>query len=82
MHLVSMRCENCGNDSAKAFVVSVAGEEHVFDSFECAINALAPKCAHCTTKIIGHGIEQGEQTFCCAHCAQSHGLEGLLHQVG
>ncbi len=81
MHLVSMRCENCGNDYAKAFMVTLAGEEHVFDCFECAISALAPRCAHCTTKIIGHGVEHGEHIFCCAHCAKSFGLEGLSDHV-
>jgi len=32
-------------------------KRHVFHSLECAINALAPQCAHCGCKIIGHGIE-------------------------
>ena len=40
-------CEVCGNDYDKAFSVTMAGEEHTFDSFECAIHQLAPKCAHC-----------------------------------
>ena len=34
-------CENCGNDYDKAFRVILAGEEHVFDGFECAIHARA-----------------------------------------
>ena len=40
-------CEVCGNDYDTTIEISVAGEQHVFDSFECAINALAPTCAHC-----------------------------------
>jgi hypothetical protein len=40
-------CEVCGNDYDKAFEVRVQGATHVFDSFECAIHALAPTCAHC-----------------------------------
>lgn len=35
-------CEVCGNEYDKAFEVSVEGKAHVFDSFECAIQALAP----------------------------------------
>ncbi|HET7366302.1 MAG TPA: hypothetical protein VFJ70_22210 [Burkholderiales bacterium] len=41
-------CEVCGNSYDKAFSVSVAGgAAHTFDSFECAIQKLAPTCAHC-----------------------------------
>jgi hypothetical protein len=51
-------CELCGNEYDKAFTVTVAGREHTFDSFECAIQTLAPQCAHCGCKVIGHGVEQ------------------------
>ena len=37
-------CEVCGNDYDKAFEVVAAGARHVFDSFECAIQRIAP-CA-------------------------------------
>ncbi len=40
------KCEVCGNDYDKSFEVMLAGQSHVFDSFECAIHALAPRCAH------------------------------------
>ena len=52
------RCERCGNDYDKAFQVMMAGKSHTFDSFECAIQSLAPTCAHCSTRIIGHGLEK------------------------
>lgn len=68
-------CETCGNDYDKAFTVTMGGEDHVFDSFECAIQELAPTCAHCGTRVIGHGVEQGETIFCCAHCAAREGAE-------
>jgi hypothetical protein len=42
-------CETCGNDYDKAFQVKMNGSTHTFDSFECAIHALAPTCAHCGT---------------------------------
>lgn len=71
------RCENCGNEYDKAFQVKIGGLEYTFDSFECAINQLAPRCAHCTTRIIGHGVESEDQIFCCAHCAKSAGVEGV-----
>jgi hypothetical protein len=51
-------CETCGNDYDKAFEVIVAGKSHVFDSFECAIQAFAPSCPHCGCRIIGHGVEK------------------------
>ena len=64
------KCDVCGNDYDKAFEVTAAGSTHVFDSFECAINLLAPSCQHCGCKVIGHGAEVDGRIFCCAHCAQ------------
>ena len=71
-------CEVCGNDYDKAFEVHVGDSAHVFDSFECAIYALAPTCGHCGCRIVGHGVEAGGQIFCCAHCAHSEGREGIV----
>lgn len=64
------RCEFCGNDYSKSFEVILNGQSHVFDSFECAIEALAPRCGHCKCRVIGHGVEQGGEIFCCQHCAR------------
>src|SRR5437899_2529163 len=58
-----MNCEVCGNDYDKSFQVKVNGSSHTFDSFECAIHALAPRCAHCETRILGHGMEKGSKMF-------------------
>ena len=66
-------CDVCGNDYDKAFQVMQAGRTMTFDSFECAIQAVAPACAHCGCKIVGHGVEAGGKTYCCAHCAQHQG---------
>jgi hypothetical protein len=66
-------CEVCGNDYDKAMEISLAGAAHTFDSFECAIHALAPSCAHCGVKIIGHGHEVGGSMYCCSHCASHAG---------
>ena len=71
------RCENCGNDYDKSFEIRWAGAIRVFDSFECAIHALAPTCAHCRTRIIGHGLEADGKIFCCAHCARDEGQQNL-----
>lgn len=71
------RCEVCGNQYDKTFEVVIGGESHVFDSFECAIHALAPACAHCGCKILGHGVEEEGTFYCCANCAGAEGVEGL-----
>lgn len=75
------RCEQCGNDYDKTFDVVKDGESHTFDSFECAITALAPSCAGCGTRIVGHGVENTDQIFCSAHCAKSNGVSGLTDRA-
>ena len=72
-----MRCETCGNDYDEAFEIVMAGQRHVFDSFECAIRALAPTCSHCGCRIVGHGMEASGRMFCCAHCAEHSGVKDL-----
>jgi hypothetical protein len=75
-------CEVCGNDYDKAFRVVRGGETHVFDCFECAIEALAPRCETCSVRIVGHGLEaQGGRFFCCDSCAERAGVEGLKDRV-
>jgi hypothetical protein len=68
-----MTCECCGNEYDKAFEVTVAGKRHVFDSFECAIHTLAPRCVKCGVSVIGHGVEAGTAFYCCASCARASG---------
>ncbi|GGA50228.1 hypothetical protein [Pelagibacterium lentulum] len=67
------KCDVCGNDYDKTFEVAMAGDTFIFDSFECAIEKLAPRCAHCGCRVIGHGVEEGDSIFCCAHCANHSG---------
>lgn len=74
-------CEVCGNDYDKAFIVTMEGRAHVFDSFECAIHALAPECSHCGCKVVGHGVEKDGTYFCCANCAEKAGVRGLADRV-
>ena len=71
------KCETCGNDYDKAFQVTMNGRAHTFDSFECAIHALAPVCAACGVKIAGHGLEKAGSIYCCAHCANVRGVSEL-----
>jgi hypothetical protein len=68
------KCQVCGNVYDKAFEVRINGESHIFDSFECAIHALAPICANCGVRIVGHGIETNTAFYCCANCAEQHGV--------
>lgn len=68
------QCETCGNEYDKAFEVIMAGASHTFDSFECAIQTLAPTCSHCGCRIIGHGVEADDTLYCCAHCAGKAGV--------
>jgi len=70
-------CEVCGNVYDKSFEVRMNGRTHFFDSFECAIFALAPRCHHCDCRIVGHGVEADGIIYCCAHCARVHGEAGV-----
>ncbi len=74
-------CECCGNEYDKPLEIVRNGISHYFDSFECAIQVLAPKCARCDCRIIGHGMEAGGQIFCCAHCASHAGVESLKDRI-
>jgi len=75
------KCDLCGNDYDKSFEITMAGRTQTFDSFECAIHALAPECAHCGCKVIGHGVEEDGTFYCCAHCAQREGVVGIRDRV-
>ncbi len=74
-------CEVCNNDYDKSFDVIVEGTAHTFDSFECAIHALAPRCTHCGCRVIGHGVESDGVVFCCANCARKTGVTGVDDRV-
>ncbi len=80
--IIMARCETCGNDYDKAFQVTMNGTTHTFDSFECAIHALAPTCANCGIHIVGHGLEKEATFFCCEHCAEAKGVSGLRDRIG
>ena len=70
-------CESCHNEYDKCFDVSIGGTNHTFDSFACAIHALAPRCEKCKVPIIGHGTEARGAYYCCASCARSAGISDV-----
>jgi hypothetical protein len=74
-------CDVCGNDYDKSFTVITVDREYTFDSFECAIHALAPTCDHCGCKVIGHGVEHHEVIYCCASCAKHAGVVELVDRA-
>ena len=76
-----MKCDVCGNDYDKAFTIKANGRTGTFDSFECAIHAMAPKCTHCGCRIIGHGVEADGAYFCSAHCAKEAGVEAVADRA-
>jgi len=53
-------CELCGNDYDKAMEVTVGGESHTFDSFECGHGVEAGGrmfcCAHCARESGATGV--------------------------
>lgn len=63
-------CEVCKTEYLNCFKVIVKEKTHIFDSFECAIHALAPRCNHCECRIIGHGVEHDKALYCCKSCAR------------
>ena len=75
------RCDTCGNDYDKPFVIMSGTASYTFDSFECAIQKLAPTCSHCQCRIIGHGVEDDGTWFCCANCARKAGSRALVDRT-
>jgi hypothetical protein len=76
-------CVVCGNDYARSFDILFEGGILTFDSFECAIHRLAPVCAHCSCRIVGHGIEAAAgAVYCCAHCAREAGIGSAVDHPG
>ena len=74
-------CDTCGNDYDKAFTVTRGERTGTFDSFECAAHAMAPACAHCGCRVLGHGVEGDDRIYCCAHCAEHSGVTGLADRA-
>ena len=71
-------CEICGNAGANPIRVITDDSAHVFDCFECAIHAIAPRCDNCGCRIIGHGVSTVDSTYCCDHCRRVGSDDGLV----
>jgi hypothetical protein len=74
-------CEVCGNDYDKPMQISLGGSTHTFDSFECAMHALAPRCEQCGCRVLGHGVEAPDSIYCSAHCAHQAGVSAACDRV-
>lgn len=66
------RCETCGNEYDQPLQVTSRGRTGTYDSFECAIQGMAPRCGHCGVAIVGHGVESETHFYCCDHCMRMH----------
>lgn len=78
---MSKVCDVCGNKYDKMMKITKGEEEFFFDSFECAIHALAPRCEQCQVRILGHGLEDEGRFFCCASCARMKGETHFVDRV-
>ncbi len=75
------QCDTCGNEYESNLNITYRGQSYTFDCFECAIHRLAPSCARCGCRILGHDVQANEQIFCSAHCARASGVEGISTHV-
>lgn len=72
------RCVNCGYNIEKDYILFINGTEFTFDSFECAINFVAPRCSNCNTIVLGRGVHAGEDIFCSPTCLQSENYSPVV----
>ena len=75
------RCDKCGNNYDKSFELKINDRSYTFDSFECAISMVAPRCNTCGVTVIVHGMESNGDIYCCDHCAEKKGVKGLEDRV-
>ena len=75
------KCDVCGNDYDRPLKITTSAGTFTFDSFECAIHKLAPLCDYCGVRIIGHGIQNGDTFYCCAHCAHMSGVTKAVDNI-
>ncbi len=75
------RCEVCGNDYDKAFEVVLNEQSHTFDSFECAIRALAPVLHPLWLQSNWARRRSRRQHFLLCSCAEHSGAVGTQDRV-
>lgn len=62
------KCETCGNPNGQFFEVVKDGKTRTFDSFDCAIEAMASPCENCGCLITGIDSVGVNARFCCSAC--------------
>lgn len=72
------RCMNCGVNIEKDYILFINGAEYTFDSFECAVNFVAPRCTNCNTIIMGHGIKSADNIYCSSSCAHAENYSPIV----
>ena len=70
-------CEVCGKRVDRSFEVHLGGEKHVFDSFECAVRGLMPKCCLCGSLLLGPGVQIGDRLYCSSFCASLYNTQEI-----
>jgi len=65
------RCETCSNEAEKLFEVIVCGQSHAYDSFQCAVMAMAHRCDFCGLSISTPVMEHNGRHFCSSSCAEA-----------
>ena len=72
------RCLNCGENIEKDYILFVNGPEYTFDSFECAINFMAPRCSNCSSVIMGQGVHKKGEVYCTEDCANEEKFKMVI----
>lgn len=68
-------CEVCGKELGDSFEVHLGGRRHVFDSFECAMRGLMPRCSICGGIVLNTGLRIEDRLYCGEACAGSSSLQ-------
>ena len=72
------RCVNCGLNIEKDYILFINGTEFTFDSFECAVNFVAPRCARCNAIIMGRGTHHTDEIFCSPLCSEEKNYSPIV----
>jgi hypothetical protein len=72
------KCLNCGSSIEKDYILFINGAEYSFDSFECAVNFVAPRCSHCQSVIFGTGLKDAGVMFCNTTCSEKGQIVSMV----
>jgi hypothetical protein len=65
------KCEVCDCGCVEPIAICVNDVTHTYDSLECAIVGLAPRCANCGELVVSRGVSRRSQIFCADGCAEA-----------